>query len=84
MFRAWLAHHQGGHISPALASCTHSNQQAAPVTVQYSSTTRHILTNLWQFYHILETMKRLEDFGMQLCIPWWRASEARNVYELTY
>jgi len=54
------------------------NQQAAPITVN-KSTTNQTLANLRQFFYTLEMIKRLNDCFMQLCTPWWWASEGRNM-----
>jgi len=43
------------------------------------SSTYHTMTKLWQFYYILEMIKWLQNYFLQLCIPWWWASEARNM-----
>jgi hypothetical protein len=50
----------------------------------YPSLIKHTLMNLRQFLYILEMMKSFNDCFMQLCTPWWWASETRNKQQLTY
>jgi len=62
---------------------THSDRQAAPITVHTPISISHTVMNFWQS-QILEMMIRSNDCCIQHCAPWWCASDAWNMYQFMY